>query len=330
MKKLVVLLFVAALGFSCGGDDETPAVTTPVVQPPALKSIYQLVVDNPNLSTLKLAIEKAELVDALKGVGAYTVFAPNNDAFLKEYGASFPGPSTSPYTKDVLTPILLNHVLAGIVKSSDVKTGYVKSLAPSLTAANKYSVYVNTKTGIVLNGDNDQVKPTVVAGSADISASNGVVHVVNRVILPLTLVNAAKTNESFSKLLGAVGSQADILGALNNATPAAPLTVFAPTDAAFGATATVALLGNLKPEQVKNVLLYHVADGNKYSSIFTTTVNNLATKFTPQTLSIIKNASGKLVVTDAGGNPAVSDVLDVICENGVVHAINAVLVPSNP
>jgi uncharacterized surface protein with fasciclin (FAS1) repeats len=329
MKKLVVLLFVAALGFSCGGDDETPVVTPPTVTPPALKSIYQIVSDNPDFSILKSAIETAELKDALSSAAIQvTVFAPNNKAFED---SGLPATAVALIDKKILAPILLNHVLGSVVKAADVKTGYVKTLAPSLTATTKYSMYVNTKSGIVLNGDNDKDKPTVVPASVNIAASNGIIHVVNRVILPLKLVNAVKNNEAFGKLLGAVGTQADVLAALNAASATAPLTVFAPVNGAFEAPAVVTLLGNLKPEQVKNVLLYHVADGNKFSSTFTTDITKLPTKFAPQTLDIKKAATGNnFSITDSSGLPAVTTEVDVVCENGVVHAINAVLVPSNP
>ena len=134
------------------------------------QTIVDLAVGNHDLSTLVAAVKAAGLVDVLAGKGPYTVFAPTNEAF-----AALPAGTVEsllkPENKDQLTAILTYHVVPGRIESTDLSNGQkVASVEGS-----KIDIQT-TKSSVLIN--NAQVK------KADIRANNGVVHVIDRVILP--------------------------------------------------------------------------------------------------------------------------------------------------
>lgn len=149
------------------------SLTTAIANSPAKakKSIVEIAVSNDDFSILVEALSKAELVDALNSEGPFTVFAPTNEAFeslFKEIGVS----GVSDLTKDQLTPILLYHVVNGEVMAASVSTGDVPTLNDDASLAVKKS-----SKGVVINK-----KSKVVA--TDIEATNGVIHVVDAVLMP--------------------------------------------------------------------------------------------------------------------------------------------------
>jgi uncharacterized surface protein with fasciclin (FAS1) repeats len=326
MKKLVVLLFVAALGFSCGGDDETPAVVTPpVVTPPALKSIYDIAKGNDKLSFLTAALDRVPLVKAaVSGAGTYTVFAPTNDAFIANGFPTIEDVKTA--EPSVLQPILLNHALASIVKSTDIKTGaaYASTLSPgpgnTPTAPVLLSLLVEKDaTGKITLNDRAKVE------AGDIAASNGIIHIVDKVIPRLKIVEAAKANKNNFKTLVAVlenDAQKPTLDVLNAATPEAPLTVLAPTDTAFkGALDTWAK--DATQAQLTIVLGYHVVNKNILSKDLkvgdVTTVGGQIVK--------VKTITPTVLFEDTALKTAEVIVSNVQCTNGIIHALDKVLQP---
>jgi uncharacterized surface protein with fasciclin (FAS1) repeats len=337
MKKLVVLLFVAALGFSCGGDDETPVVTPPVVPTP-LKSIAQIVIDDENFSTLEKALGRAELGGVkldkvLAAAGTYTVFAPNNKAFDNFLGSrtieSIPVPE--------LTNVLLNHVFVTIKKKADLKTDYYNTLADGAREGTgvpfKMSMFVdNTANGIILNGFNPKFLPKVL--SSDINASNGVVHIVDNVILLPSVVEAAIANPNLSTLVKVLtstvenkngfGDQSKVLQALTDVKSDAPVTVFAPLNTAF---ASSFITPTTTQEAISSVLYYHVAAKNTLAAAFTDKPLVINTLLADKTISIVKKGND-VIITDASTRTSDVKAANIQCTNGVVHAISAVLNPS--
>ncbi len=137
----------------------------------AKQSIVEIAVSNDDFSILVEALTKAELVDALSSDGPFTVFAPTNEAFenlFKELGVV----GVSDLTKDQLTPILLYHVVSGEVMASAVTTGDVPTLNDKASLAVKTS-----KKGVVINKNSKVV-------ATDIAATNGVIHVIDAVLMP--------------------------------------------------------------------------------------------------------------------------------------------------
>lgn len=305
--QFALLILISATIVSCKKDDET---TGP-------ESIYDLAAANPDLSTLASALEKTGLDDDLSSSTAvFTVFAPTNAAFSNFLSANgFANLDAVPV--DVLTSILLNHVTDGSKKAGDLSTGYLKTLATY--SSNNLSLYVNTSSGVVLNGG-----PKVV--TADVAASNGVVHVVDAVIGLPTVVTFAVSNPDFSILVEAL-TRPDL--SVNYATVLSgtgPFTVFAPTNAAFAALLTelgATSLNDIDAATLESVLTYHVVSGNVVAASLTE----------GQVVTTLQ--SGTFTIGLAGGpkisdfNNRVSNIVatDVQGSNGVVHVIDKVLLP---
>lgn len=306
MKKISRILFllliaVAGLTTSCSDDDDdAPAMP---------KDIATTAASDPQFSTLVVALTKANLVSVLQGDGPFTVFAPTNTAFnalLSDLGAS----SLDDLSAEALTPILLNHVVAGSYKSTDLTTGYVKTANASGPDDNAIDVLVEVSGGVKLN-------KSINVTRADIQASNGVIHVIDKVILPTDVVDIALNNSNFTSLVGALSSASgDLVNVLKGD---GPFTVFAPTNEAFEEIADVA--SQLTEDELAEVLKYHVVSGNVLSSDLTNgmVVTTLAGTFTV-------NISGSSVtLTDESGATVNVIATNVQGTNGVVHVIDKVL-----
>lgn len=273
-------------------------------------SVVSHAINNPNFSILVQAVVKAGLADVLSGTGPFTVFAPTNDAFnalFSQLGVS----GISDLSAEILKPILLNHVLSGSVKSSAITTGYfatANTYGPNMTAV---KVFVQKNSGVTVDGCN------VIA--ADIMGSNGVIHVIDKVILPASVVSHAINNPNFSILVQAV-VKAGLVEALSGA---GPFTVFAPTNDAFNAlfaSLGVSGIGDLTAEQLTPILLYHVVPGNVTASQVVT--GSVATLNEGSNISIVADASG--VKLNNSSNVIATDVQG---SNGVIHAIDSVILP---
>jgi transforming growth factor-beta-induced protein len=297
--SLSVVLFSMLTLFSACEDDD------PAAGP---DSIVEIAVSNPDFSILVAALTKADLVEVLEGDGPFTVFAPTNDAFaalLDDLGVS----SLDELSAEALTPILLNHVVVGSVRSTDLETGYVPSANASGPGETNIDLYIEVGSGVTING-------SVSVTQADIIASNGVIHVVDEVILPTDIVDIAVANDNFTTLVGAL-SDADLVETLQGE---GPFTVFAPTNAAFEEIAEV--VAGLTVEQLSDILQYHVVAGaNVRSSALT---NGQVVETLTGTITI--NISGNTVtITDETEATATVVLADVQGTNGVVHVIDKVL-----
>jgi uncharacterized surface protein with fasciclin (FAS1) repeats len=281
LKKIALVAFVSILGVSCSKSDDAPLPT------PAPKSITTIASGNPELTTLVKALVKAELSATLDATGTYTVFAPTNAAFSTYFGE---GESVETTTKEKLKSILLNHVLKVTKKSGDLTTGYVSTMSPVFTSTlTMYVDLVKTPGKVLLNGFS-----TVT--SADILASNGVIHIVDKVIPLPTILRHAEINPTFSKLYTAVKGSASMFDKLNNSTTEAPLTLLAPNDAAF--TNATFITTTTTPTQLATILLYHAVAGNKQSNALTDT--QALTAANSQKLIVIKKTDVKF--EDVSGN----------------------------
>ncbi|MBH1959753.1 MAG: fasciclin domain-containing protein [Flavobacteriia bacterium] len=285
------------------------------------KSIYELASSDADLSNLKAAIDKAGLAGTLGASGSFTVFAPSNAAF-SQFLADNGFASLNDVPTAALKEILLNHVIASKVMAAQVTTGYVSTLAKgNASSAKNLSMYINTASGVRINGISTVTK-------TDISASNGVIHKVDKVIGLPTVVTHALANPNFSSLVTAL-SRSDMpnFAAILSGTTNSPFTVFAPTNAAFTSLLTELSLPNLgavPTSTLENVLKYHVVAGaNVLSTDITNNMN--VTTFQGGTFKI--TTTGGVKITDA--NNRISNVIatDVQCSNGVIHAIDKVLLP---
>ena len=311
--KVLAIMLVAIVFVSCD-DSEDPM--------PVDNTITGLAVKNPNLKILVQALTRADLAGTLKGAGPFTVFAPTDAAFTA-FLKTTPYATINDVPKDVLTQILLNHVVSGSVKSTALTTTYIKTLAKgSASATNNLSMYVDITSGVKLNG-------VATVTTADVMASNGVIHVVDAVIGLPTVVTHALANKNFTSLVGALtgSGQPNFVGTLSGT---GSFTVFAPTNAAFTALNTELAPGGIASVSAANltkVLQYHVVSGANVLAATLTEGQIVTPILTPaQTFTI--QLTGGAKIKDARNRVSNIIITDVQCSNGVIHAIDKVLLPT--
>ncbi|PBI88506.1 Fasciclin domain protein [Flavobacterium sp. ACN2] len=318
IKLIAFLALIAFVSISCNNDDDDSQQTS--------QTILSIAKANPDLSSLVAALEKADLAATLNSSGSYTVFAPNNKAFSAFLSANgYANLNAVPVA--ALKEILLNHVLSTKVKSSEITTGYVKTLAKgNASASNTISMYLEKNTGVDINGGKANGGATVT--TADIEASNGVIHLVDGVIGLPTIVNHAVANKNFTTLVTALSynSASGFVGILSG-TASSPFTVFAPTNAAFASFLTETGFSGLSaiPANVlETTLKYHVVAGANVQSTSLTNGQAVNT-FASQSFTI--GLTGGAKITDT--NNRVSNIIatDVQCSNGIIHVIDKVLLP---
>lgn len=269
-------------------------------------TIVDVAAGNADFSTLVAAVTRAGLVDTLKGTGPFTVFAPNNKAFT-DSGIT----DVNSVPVDQLKTILLYHVVAGNVPSSAVTAGPVDSAA-------NLTIFIGTQGGVKLNGGN-AVQGGANVTQTDITASNGVIHVIDRVILPPDIPTCA-TYGGLSELVTAVGAAAGLPGGtsvLDALKATGPFTVFAPTDAAFQA-----ITAPSDSAVLRDVLLYHVVSGAVESSAIPAKADTLLNNSWGNGVTLLFEPNSGVKVN--GANVAIADIK---CTNGIVHVIDQVLLP---
>ncbi|MCA6073460.1 fasciclin domain-containing protein [Fulvivirga sedimenti] len=267
-------------------------------------TIAAQVIKRPTFFTLSVALKDAGLFQTVVK-NKLTVLAPTDDAFFA-LGITPENVGSIPNLRE----ILLYHVLEGKVRARDLEEGYVTSL-------NGASIRVSLENGVFFN-ESEVIR-------ADKRALNGIVHVIDQVLLPTSLLDLVNGNENFSILKTAIET-AGLESALSN--PAAGLTVFAPTNDAF-----VSLLEelNLTAAQLlanpdlTTILLYHVFNGE----VFSTDLSNGLNVDMLAGGSITFDLTGAPSIIDGAGRtiPLNTGLLDIRATNGVVHVIDRVLLP---
>jgi uncharacterized surface protein with fasciclin (FAS1) repeats len=253
---------------------------------------------------LEAAVVVAGLVETLQGDGPFTVFAPTDAAF-----AALPEGTVEALLADIpaLTNILTYHVVGAKAMSTDLSDGQMIATVNG----KKIEVTIN-EDGVFINN----AKVTV----ADIEADNGVVHVIDAVLLPpvITVVDIIVDSPDHSTLEAAVVAA----GLVETLQGEGPFTVFAPTDAAFAALPEGTLDDLLADPSgaLTDILLYHVVAAKAMSSDLSD--GQMITTVLGKDITVMITADGVYI------NNAMVTVADLEAENGVVHVIDAVLIPT--
>lgn len=311
MKKIGSLLMALMMVFSY----------TPVMA--AEGDIVDVAVTNGSFTTLVAALTEAELVSALQGEGPFTVFAPTDAAFEKLLNALGISAGELLAHPD-LSKVLLYHVVSGRVLSTDLSDGM---MAPTL---NGNDITIDLSDGVKINDAN--------VVSADVSATNGVIHVIDTVLVPSdfvlsqpmpeeapaaatnpSIVEIALGNDDFSMLV-ALLQRAGLVEALM---AEGPFTVFAPTNAAFESLLSqlgISAETLMAQPDLSKVLLYHVISGQV-----------LSTDLTEGLRAGTLNGNEVVASISNGVKINASNVImaDIMASNGVVHVIDQVLVPAD-
>ncbi len=276
------------------------------------KTVVEVAQGNPELSTLVDAIVAAGLADALSGDGPFTVFAPTNAAFAKLDPDVLNNIIATP---SLLTSLLQYHVVSGNVMSGDLSNGPVQTLLSGQTVAVNIS-----GGGVTLNGSSNVI-------TADVEASNGVIHIIDEVLIPedfyaQTLAMIVAGSPDHTILLSALAKPelAGLLAAAND--PTADLTVFAPTDAAF--EGVLAALGkesidDIPVELLNEIVTYHILGGAVTSDQLAN--GDVATLLPGESVTVDLTDGVKI-------NNANVTAADLKAVNGVAHVVDAVLLPS--
>lgn len=299
----------------------TPAAASATATPAAAaapKDIVDTAISAGNFKTLVAAVQAAGLVETLKGAGPFTVFAPTDDAFK-----ALPAGTVDTLLKDPkgdLTQILLYHVLPGKVMAADVKDGLEAKTVQGAVVAFK------------VDGQNVMINQAKIV-TTDIVASNGVIHVIDAVIMPpakateaapadaktADIVDTAVAAGKFTTLVAAVKAA----GLVETLKGKGPFTVFAPTDDAFKAlpAGTVETLLKDPKGDLTKILLYHVVEG-KVMAADVAKLDGQKVKTVGGGELAVKVDSGKVMINSSNVITA-----DIETSNGVIHVIDAVLLP---
>jgi uncharacterized surface protein with fasciclin (FAS1) repeats len=298
-RATALALLPAALFLNACDDDDDPIM----MEEPT--TIVQTAMSAGAFNTLLTALDAAGLSSALEGTGPFTVFAPTDDAFA----------AIDPEVLDdliadteLLTAVLTYHVVPGLFTAADVAG---LSAAPTLNGKD---------VALSFDGSTVMVDGATVT-SADVEASNGIIHVIDQVLLPeaiADIVQTAKGAGFFETLLTAV----EAAGLTDVLKGDGPFTVFAPTDDAFAAVDPDALSALLADtEALTAVLTYHVVPG-EFAAAEVLASNELTTV----------NGANAPISLDTDGNPRIDDAIivatDIAARNGIVHVIDRVIFPN--
>ncbi len=312
---LLVAFSMVTFFTACNDDDDDDMPTTTTTESTTIVDVAK---EN-NFTILVSALERVDLDAVLMGEGPFTVFAPTDEAFaslLTELDID----GLDKVDDATLKEILLNHVVSGKVTSDMLSAGYVSTMA-SGPQDTKISALVDLTDGVMINNRAKVATP-------DVMASNGVIHVVNKVITIPNSVDAALANPSFSILVAALTRDDLTTDFVATLSAEGPFTIFAPTDKAF----MDLLAGNMDWNELsdipvsvlESVLKYHVVAGDNVESTEITD-GMMPETFEGSTITI--NNTDGVKITDANGDVATVQIPNVQTSNGIIHAIDRVIIP---
>lgn len=311
-KNFLIVTALAFTAASCSSDDSSGTN----------ENLIEVATAN-GLTTFITAVDLAGLNATLTGSSEYTVFAPTNAAFsdfllLNGYA------SINAVPEETLKQIVLNHVISGDLSTTNMNTGYKKTLAKGSASDNALSLFINTDSGVKLNG-------TSTITTSNIEASNGRLHIVDKVIPMPTVVTHLQANPEFSSLAAAFAFDSDsqFIATLSGTGSQYPFTVFAPTNDAF-----TSFLNELDYDgfadfpaaDLETILAYHIlGESNLTFSALTDgqTISTLAA----QNFTITSTGGGKKITDTNARVSNFTEVRDIQATNGIIHAIDKVLLP---
>ena len=347
-RTLAVSLLAATLAACGGGSDPAPSAVLGAAEanagsgtptsPTAPKSIVETAASLPQFSSLVAALRFAsdgdDLVRLLSGAGTFTVFAPTNDAFDALARELTRNPSATaadllvPANKALVRAVLQYHVLGATVRKADVPLG--AAIDPVLAGGDTFRIDASGDALVITDG---RVRTARIVAT-DVGATNGVIHVIDKVILPAapaadrTIVEIASGNENLSTLVEAVlfasenGDLATLLSGPGS------FTVFAPTNAAFGKLPAGTVDTLVKPENkgtLTKILTYHVVPGKLAASDLK---DGMKLKTAEGEQLTVKHQGDKVWIIDAKGGQSMVTISNVNQSNGVIHVVDKVILPA--
>jgi uncharacterized surface protein with fasciclin (FAS1) repeats len=318
IKLLVATLATFSLLFftSC---EEAEAEVTPTAQ-----NIVELAQATSDLSTLVSALTDSrhttDFVALLSGTTKYTVFAPNNAAFQALLDSDPTWSALGDIPIATLDAVLRHHVIAGSVLSTDLTASYVNTLSTGPNSE-AISLQIEVSPAVLFNGDAAPI-------TVDVAASNGVVHIINKVMLPPNVVTIGLNGGSFTSLVAALTDTRHTTNFVSVLTGTGPFTVFAPTNAAFQALLDSNTgwnsIGDIPIATLDAVLQYHVVNGANVQAAGLTD-GQIITMLGGGSVTVDLTSGAKL--TTSSTQTVSITATDVQGTNGVVHVIDTVMLP---
>ena len=289
--------------------------------PPATNTITDVVVSGSNFTTLESAVIKANLQATLSGAGPFTVFAPDDAAFA---ASGITTAVLNSLTAPQVQNILLYHTIGSKILAANVPAG---PNAKVITASGDSVFVTKNATGVYVNG--------IKVNTADISADNGVIHTIGKVLIPAAgnIVETAVASrldslvKAVTRATTAPGGDPTLASTLSSAR----LTVFAPTNAAFTqllSALSLAKIDDIPVATLLAVLRYHVVGGRAFSSDLSN--GNLPMLAGGNTvINLTNGTAGGPTITGNGNGANKSNIIttNIVCRNGVVHLVDRVLIP---
>jgi len=322
--KLFFMMFLSAglLLTACSDDDDDePATTTNNnnnnnTDP----NIAEIVINSSDHDSLEKAVLRFnDIANLLSNAGTYTVFAPTDAAFARLLG----GGSIDGLPDSTLRAILTYHVLGVEVPSSALADyTYASTLSPA--QGNFLSVKADVTGGVRINNTANVTSP-------DLAASNGVVHVIDQVLSLPNVVDLAQGDDRFDSLVVALTTY-PASNYVQTLEGDGPFTVFAPTNQAFADliannTSGWTSISQIPQTVLENVLNYHVVSGNVQSGDLDPANNPIQTLNMMATLDFDNTNGAQLLTGDTAQGPVNIIITDVQGTNGIVHAVDAILLP---
>ena len=312
IRSAMLIAMGSMIFFSSCEKDDTPAPTN---------TITDIVVSGSTFTTLESAVLKANLQTTLSGPGLFTVFAPDDAAFI---ASGITTATLNSLTAAQVQKILLYHTIGSKIAAADVPAG---PNAKVITASGDSVFVTKNSTGVYVNG----IKVT----TADVSADNGVIHVIGKVLIPpagnIVETAVASGLDSLAKAVTRATTAAGGDPSLASTLGTARLTVFAPTNAAFTqllSALSLAKIDDIPVATLLAVLRYHVVGGRAFSSdLSNSSLAMLAGGNT--TVNLSNGTGGGPTITGNGNSGNKSNIIatNIVCRNGVVHLIDRVLIP---
>lgn len=326
MKKLK-LFTLLLLGFSlssifyaCSDDDDDDV--QPVVNAQnqnQQKNIAQLASESGQTDSLVVALTYTNLVSTFQGSGDFTVFAPSNTAFASLVASTSGVNKITDFDTTALKNILLYHVLNKEVKASAISNqSYESTLNTEGPGNEETKIFLETSNGV-------QINKMATVTTADVDATNGVIHIIDNVLMTRDVIQLAQNDDRFDSLVVAL-STANLVATIKMSND---ITVFAPTNTAFEN-----LLNNLSLNSISeirstlldSVLKYHVYTGGNVQEDELTPLNGTSISMLGSGSATINLTNGKQLTTSSNQNVNII-ITDVQGNNGVVHAIDEVMLP---
>ena len=320
--RLLVLVGSVAVVAACGGSDDEPA------RPPQPPGTLAEVAAASGFTALVAAADKAGLVPALReATSDLTVFAPTDAAFASlaaTLGFANASAMVAGLDAATLASILQYHVLPARQTEAQLRAGGTTRSTLYSFAGAATELTLDTSAGVKIT---DEVLTQATVVTADVAASNGVIHVIDKVLVPpgvLNIVLMAQLNPAFSTLVEGVVA-ADLAGSLGGAEV---FTVFAPTNDAFAAALAELRLDKahlLASDNLAGILAYHMVPGSVRAA-------DVAALTKPAQVTTVQGSAftvnNALRITDGRGRSAGLVATDVIAANGVIHVIDQVILPA--